>query len=706
MFGLEKVYALDVGTRNVVLLSAEKSEDNKIKISNMINKEHETRSMLDGQIHDIAKVAEIVGKLKTDLEAETGEAIKSVAVAVAGRSLVTSKGKSKKSFDIQNEIGEDDILAIELVAIQEGIQHLEKESNNYHCVGYTVTNFILDGVEIKNPLYQKGHELEVEVLATFLPKMVVDSMYTMLKKVDLNIVNLTLEPIAAINVVVPEDMRKLNIVLVDIGAGTSDIAITKEGRVIGYGMVPMAGDEITEKVEQEYLLDFVEAEKVKKALRTEDTITYTDVLGIEMEAPTTEMLSRIEPVLENLGSKIAEKILELNGGAPQAVILIGGGSLVPGLREKIADKVSLVSGRVAVRGTEAIKNMVDETARLNTAEFVTPVGIANMAFHGREFNIFNITIDNEAHRVFSFSKKMTLMEALLSSGIQSKDLYSKAGESLTISVNGKMKIFKGEFGKRALVKVNGRFASLDRKIKDGDVIEIKTQRDGRDAVCSIKDLKKEYPKFNVNVNNEKKILLRKFFMNGKELDDNYMIQDRDAIEFKEKFTVADVFDGGIENHFAFKVNGQETKMSIPKAKIFRGEEELSLSSVLELNDKLRLEETEIPELKIKDILEIDEMKAFRIKVNEKDIVFENVKKLIKMNGIPANAETVIENNAVVTYGIPEENMPIVSDIFKYYNPEKLLEEHHKGILKIMMNGEKAEFMTKLENKAEVKLFYL
>ena len=74
---------------------------------------------------------------------------------------------------------------------------------------------------------------------------------------------LTLEPIAAINVLIPPSMRRLNVALVDIGAGTSDIAITDAGTVIAYGMVPIAGDEVTEAISDHYLLDFPIGRKSK-----------------------------------------------------------------------------------------------------------------------------------------------------------------------------------------------------------------------------------------------------------------------------------------------------------------------------------------------------------------------------------------------------------------------------------------------------------
>ena len=73
----------------------------------------------------------------------------------------------------------------------------------------------------------------------------------------LEVANLTLEPIAAINVAIPEKFRMLNIGLIDVGAGTSDICITKDGKyLVAYGMIPMAGDELTEIISKQYLVDF------------------------------------------------------------------------------------------------------------------------------------------------------------------------------------------------------------------------------------------------------------------------------------------------------------------------------------------------------------------------------------------------------------------------------------------------------------------
>ena len=130
MIVLCRIFALDVGTRNVVLLSAEKTKENKIMIDHVISMEHETRAMEDGQIHDIAKVSEVVDKLRDEMEKIISASVGEVAVAVAGRNLVTSTGKGEKEFNVNNELSEDDIRSVELLAIQAAMELLRKIQEN------------------------------------------------------------------------------------------------------------------------------------------------------------------------------------------------------------------------------------------------------------------------------------------------------------------------------------------------------------------------------------------------------------------------------------------------------------------------------------------------------------------------------------------------------------------------------------------------
>ncbi len=275
------IFALDIGTRTVVGILGE-MRDEYFHIIDVEWQEHSGRAMLDGQIHDIEQVAKLIIEIKHKLEERNNIKFKEVAVAVAGRALKTALAKYEQSFLMGEEITVDDVLRLELNAIQEALLKIRHNENtrDFHCVGYSVVNYYLDDSPIGNLIGQEATKIGIEVLATFLPRVVVDSMFSTLRRCDMIVSNLTLEPIAALEAIIPPTMRKLNLVLVDVGAGTSDIAITKNGTITAYGMVPLAGDEITEKLCDTYLLDFPIGERVKKELQTHSEVEMENVLGI------------------------------------------------------------------------------------------------------------------------------------------------------------------------------------------------------------------------------------------------------------------------------------------------------------------------------------------------------------------------------------------------------------------------------------------
>src|SRR5690606_2282268 len=289
-------------------------------VADILVKEHKERAMVDGQIHNVLYVAELIQEIKTELE-DTHGPLEKVSVAAAGRALKTEQASVSISIKNRPIFTEEDINRLELQAVQQAQQQLllhkeDTKNNHYYCVGYSVLYFRLDGEEIGSLLDQQGDEASVEVIATFLPRVVVESLLAALKRANLEMEALTLEPIAAINVLIPPSMRRLNVALVDIGAGTSDIAITDMGTIIAYGMVPVAGDEITEAISDQLLLDFPLAEKAKRDLHSNEIISVTDILGFETEVNKTELVQQISPALDRLADSICDEIFKLNNHHP------------------------------------------------------------------------------------------------------------------------------------------------------------------------------------------------------------------------------------------------------------------------------------------------------------------------------------------------------------------------------------------------------
>ena len=351
-FSVEDIkFSLDIGTRSVIG-SAGIVKGTKIDVIKECYIEHHERAMLDGQIHDISLVTKTVKSVIQNLENELNVKLEKVNIAAAGRFLKTVNSKAELDLNKDESINSEWIKTLELKAIKEAEESIAKEVvGELYCVGYSVVNYYLNGYIISNLLGHKGENISVEIIATFLPKSVVDSLYSVMDKCGLRVSSLTLEPIAAIEAVVPQKLRLLNIALVDIGAGTSDIAISADQSIVAYGMVPIAGDEVTEVIAKECLVDFNTAEIIKRQINTEEEIKFIDILGFECSRSSEKLKEVISPIVAEVGETIGEKIKELNGNKPPSAIFVVGGQYIihHGILEEIRENSNIPKDRIAGR---------------------------------------------------------------------------------------------------------------------------------------------------------------------------------------------------------------------------------------------------------------------------------------------------------------------------------------------------------------------
>jgi cell division protein FtsA len=501
------IFALDIGTRSVVGIVGTYIDD-KFKVLAIEIYEHKDRVMQDGQIHDISAVTDVVLAVKNKLSEKLGVNLSNVSIAAAGRVLKTCEVTVERGIDINEEIDEKLISSLEIEGIQKAQSDIEKNKDDmdftvFYCVGYSIISYYLNGFEITNLVGHKGKTAGVKVLATFLPHVVVDSLYTVMSRAKLEVDSLTLEPIAALNVTIPKELRMLNLALVDIGAGTSDIAITKGGSVVAYGMAPVAGDEITEKIAQEYLVDFNTAEKVKKSLSDKDikTVKIKDILGSEKTVKCSEVQEKIHDAIDNLSATITDTILDFNHKPPNAVFLIGGGSQVPLLTDMISDKIGLPKDRVVVRNRDVIKDMTFKGKTLSGPEAITPFGIAMTSRESKGHDFLTVTVNGRRIRLFN-SKDLTVADTLVLIGYNPRNLIGRSGKSVKVFINDEVRTKRGDPGTAATITVNGENAGLDNKIKPGDNINIDPAKNGKDAVCTVKDFVSSIMKFDIKVDVE------------------------------------------------------------------------------------------------------------------------------------------------------------------------------------------------------------
>lgn len=525
----EVVFALDIGTRNVVGTIAQKINDVYIVLDYEIMG-HPERSMFDGQIHDIEKVAAVIRQVKVNLENRSGKSLKQVAIAAAGRALKTSRVKVEVPLDFSKEVTKEMIDGIEMEGVQEAQAQLVTAGGRYepkyYCVGYSVIHYYLDDALIINPKGHRGNVLSAEMIATFLPHIVVDGLYSAVSKAGLEVLNMTLEPIAAINVAIPENLRLLNLALVDVGAGTSDIAITREGAIASYGMVAQAGDEITEMLAKAYLLDFNAAEKLKIELSQKDVHEFTDVIGMPHRYMTEEILEQVKPAIESITTEIARTILSFNDKAPSAVFCIGGGCQVPGFTETLALALGLQKERAVIKGTEHLEKLVFEGSALRGPEYITPIGIGVTALKEKEHDFLQVTVNENAIRLFN-SKSLTVSDALVLVGFSARKLIAPRGEEINYSLNGTKHTLLGDYGDPAKIYVNGVVSSLDTKLKNKDAIFVEEAVPGKSRQLKVSEVSKWDQK--ITLNGASVSTFKNLMVNEKEADLSHIIEDGDEI---------------------------------------------------------------------------------------------------------------------------------------------------------------------------------
>lgn len=701
------IFSLDIGTRNVVGTLSIKEEDQYIIIDHEIL-EHPERAMFDGQIHDIDKVAKVVNSVKVALEERNSIKLDRVAIAAAGRALKTSKVIVKRDLDFTKVITKDVIDNIEMEGVQEAqksISAMVKEREvHYYCVGYSVMRYYLDDSIIVNPNGHRGYELKIELIATFLPHVVVDSLYTVVDRVGLEVINLTLEPIAAINVAIPENLRLLNLALVDVGAGTSDIAITKEGTIVSYGMVSMAGDKITETIASEFLLDFNSAEKLKIELVSKEEVSFLDVVGISHKMESLDVLSRVDEPIDKITTEISREIIEFNGKAPSAVFCIGGGCQIPGFLEKLALKLDMPKERVVIKGVETLQNIKFIAEELTGPKFITPIGIGFTAFKERDSDFLQVTVNDKPIKLFN-SKKLTVLDALILVGFNPRSLIASRGESYEISVNEKQKKIYGEYGEAATIYVNGSMSSLDTKLKNKDVIYIEKAIEGKKIYPKIEDV---LEKKTLTLDGTIIDLIYDVKLNDKSVSLETRISENDKLTYLELASVADLADRFEfdTNNFELLVNGKltgleeklkkgdvinykRTRKKLKKEKEFVKESELN--NVEKDLDKAQMDFSfksyEDDQDSYDEVLIIDEpgFQFSRQPLDDK-YNFNKSEKLLFDYEFIINGEPVIIKNSVKKL--------IFVDLFDHINFDTT---KPKGMIHLTLNGGKVNYMDELKS---------
>ncbi len=538
----ELVFGLDIGTRSVIGIVGYR-DGARFRVLAQYSKEHETRAMLDGQIHDIAKVGATIKEVKEALEKQLDKKLKSVCIAAAGRVLRTVTTNVVHTYASEREVTLEDIYALDTMGVEKAFEEFTADNDTdiqFYCVGYTPIRYYLNGYTIGNLEGHKAKHIGVDLIATFLPDDVVDGLYKAVNMAGLQVANLTLEPIAAIQVAIPEKYRLLNLALVDVGAGTSDISITKEGTITAYGMIPIAGDNLTDAIVQNCLVEFETAEYIKRTCGEQDVIEYTDIIGFPQTITSEGVKELLMPNIADMTKQVADCIRELNGDKTvSAVFVVGGGGTIAGYTEALANELGIPKERVAIRGKEVMQTIDFEVENPQMdSTMVTPIGIC-LSYYEQNNNFIFVQFNEERVKLYD-NGKLSVVDAAIAAGFSNEDLFPKRGAGIVYTVNGKSRMQRGLPGEAAVIKVNNKEADIHTKIANGDKVVVISSTAGDAVSMRLEKLPELNEKFRIVVNGNEITLEKTALVNGQLQLASYEIQDGDTIEVTNWYTVEQI----------------------------------------------------------------------------------------------------------------------------------------------------------------------
>ena len=344
------IVGLDIGTSKIVVVVADVLPDGRFEIIGL--GQHESRGLKKGVVVDIEKTVSSIQRALEEAELMADCKIRVVHTGIAG-SHIRSFNSSGMVAVKDKEVSEADVARVletaKAVSIPPDQQILHLLAQEY----------IIDGQEdIREPVGMSGVRLETKVHIVTGAVSAAQNIIKCIRRCGLEVEELMLQPLASSMAILTQDEKELGVVLVDIGGGTTDIAIFTGGAIRHTAVIPIAGDQVTNDVAMALRTPTSDAEDIKKMhgiakqvlADPNDKIEVPGIGDRAVRSMSKQALSAvIEPRIEELFSLVQQVIREsgyeevLSSG----VVLTGGTSLLPGMVE-LGEDIFLKPVRIGI----------------------------------------------------------------------------------------------------------------------------------------------------------------------------------------------------------------------------------------------------------------------------------------------------------------------------------------------------------------------
>ncbi|MBR3322392.1 rod shape-determining protein [Candidatus Saccharibacteria bacterium] len=335
---MSTILALDIGTEFVKAVLARPAKKGNLEILGVGKARQVEGNMHAGAVADIPAVVSVCEEALIEVEKQAGERANLTVVGIAGELIkgnTTTVNYSRKNPNkpitnaemeqiikkVQQKSGE---VAKKTVALETGNENVEVRLINSAIVSLTI-----DGYKISNPIGFKGSDIVIQFYTAFAPLIHVAAIEKVCAELNLDLLTVAVEPFAVCRACLGDDVESsFSGIVMDIGGGTTDIAVVEDGGVEGTKMFGIGGRSFTHQIAESLGVDFETAENYKLDY---DTGKLDDRIKSKIETALSRNIS-----VWLTGVEVALEEFENVGSLPRNILLCGGGAGLSLLQETLA----------------------------------------------------------------------------------------------------------------------------------------------------------------------------------------------------------------------------------------------------------------------------------------------------------------------------------------------------------------------------------
>jgi cell division protein FtsA len=374
--------ALDVGTEFAKALVFEIDPSGVGVVRGVGRKRQGLSHMQSGTVADIGAVVDNCSIALQEAEEMAGFRPTQVVIGIAGelvKGFTTVHNQERKRPDqpITEAELQKLIDVVQQAALREAERAITWETGLPHVdvrlVHAAVTSASIDGYTVTNPVGFQGRYVKIGIFNAFAPLVHLGALQTVAQQLDLELLQVVAEPYAVARVLGTEQVQQAGAIFIDIGGGTTDVALVRQGGIEGTRMFALGGRAFTKSLADRLDLPFPRAEALK--------VDFSRGLKVERKAEVAQII-RDDITVWSAGVELVIEELAAGDLLPGRIYLCGGGSRLPEIKDTLAAEKfwkNLPFARppeVAIMSPDMVETIRDDTKLLIDQQDVTPLGLA------------------------------------------------------------------------------------------------------------------------------------------------------------------------------------------------------------------------------------------------------------------------------------------------------------------------------------------